>query len=178
MINSNLRKIFFLGCMTLSVMTTRAQQSAHLSDEEIASIAVTANQVDIDVAQTALSHSKNTEVINFAKTMINDHKAVIGQAVALATRLKVVPKKNTLTQKLLDDAEKTKNALKKLKSSAFDKAYISNEVAYHKAVISVVETVLVPQANNAELKSLLQSVVPALKTHLAHAEMVQANMKK
>ena len=55
----------------------------------------------------------------------------------------------------------------------FDKAYIDNEVGYHKAVIAAVEGLLIPEAENKELKELLQAVVPALKTHLAHAEMVQ-----
>jgi putative membrane protein len=56
---------------------------------------------------------------------------------------------------------------------AFDKAYIDNEVAYHKAVISVIETVLIPQSQNAELKGLLQKVLPAFHAHLEHAEMIQ-----
>jgi putative membrane protein len=40
-------------------------------------------------------------------------------------------------------------------------------------VIAAVETVLLPQATNGELKGLLQNVVPALKAHLEHAEMIQ-----
>jgi putative membrane protein len=46
---------------------------------------------------------------------------------------------------------------------------------YHKAVISVIETVLIPEAQNAELKSLLQKVLPAFHAHLEHAEMIQKN---
>ena len=55
----------------------------------------------------------------------------------------------------------------------FDKAYIDNEVAYHKAAIDVVENTLIPDATNSELKSLLQTALPIFKQHLAHAEMVQ-----
>jgi len=50
-------------------------------------------------------------------------------------------------------------------------------VAYHKAVIAEVEKVLIPDTTNAELKSLLQNVLPVLKTHLDHAEMVQKSLK-
>ncbi|WP_449440579.1 DUF4142 domain-containing protein [Pedobacter steynii] len=60
---------------------------------------------------------------------------------------------------------------------AFDKAYIENEVAYHKAVIGAVEGLLIPSSKNAELKALLEKVVPALKVHLSHAEMVQMKFK-
>jgi putative membrane protein len=44
-------------------------------------------------------------------------------------------------------------------------------------VISAVEGLLIPETENAELKALLQNVVPALKAHLAHAEMIQKNFK-
>ncbi len=155
-----------------------AQQQVELSDPEVASVAVAANQIDIDYAQIALKNSKNTEVLNFAKTMINDHKAVIAQAVDLVTKLKVTPQTNSLTQNLLDGAEKTKKELRSKKGKAFDVAYVNNEVDYHKAVISVVETILIPQTDNAEVKSLLQNVVPALKAHLSHAEMLQKAIAK
>ncbi|HEU4632332.1 MAG TPA: DUF4142 domain-containing protein [Flavisolibacter sp.] len=57
-------------------------------------------------------------------------------------------------------------------------AYIDNEVAYHKAAIKEVETVLIPDATNNELKSLLLSALPLFKTHLEHAEMIQKRISK
>jgi putative membrane protein len=170
----------YLSAALLVMLSTGiyAQKQTKLTDPEIASVAVTANQIDIDFAQIAIEKSKNTEILNFAKTIANDHKAVIDQAVALVTRLKVSPQANDLSKKLLSDAEKTKAMLKRTKASNFDKVYIDNEVAYHKAVIGAVETVLVPQSANAELKGLLEKVLPALRTHLAHAEMVQQKLPK
>ena len=165
------------GLLLFSIQAI-AQQSLKLSDPEVASVAVTANQIDIDYAQIALTNSKNDDVLNFARTMTNDHKAVIAEAVALVTKLKVTPQTNSLTKKLLADAEKTKKELRSKKGKAFDKAYIDNEVAYHKAVISVVETILIPETDNSEVKSLLQYVVPALKTHLSHAEHVAKMIAK
>jgi putative membrane protein len=170
------------GLLTASILVctllVHAQKSPQLSDPEVASVAVTANQIDIDYANIAMERSKNEEVLNFARTMANDHKSVIDQAVALANKLGVTPKSNQLTQKLLADAEKTKTQLSAVTGHAFDKAYIDNEVAYHKAVIEVVEGQLIPTTDNGELKQLLQKVVPTLKSHLSHAEMLQKNISK
>jgi putative membrane protein len=165
---------------TIAVLFFPASAAAQskLTDPEIASIAVTANQVDINQAALAREKSKNADVLNFAQTMANDHKAVIDQAVALVTKLKVTPKDNAVSQKLLADAAKTKAVLQTKSGKAFDKAYVDNEVAYHKAVIGVVEGTLIPAAQNAELKALLQKVVPTLKTHLEHAEMLQKSLSK
>lgn len=140
-----------------------AQQSAKLSDAEIASAAVVANQNDIDFAKIAQQKSKNTDILNFASTMAKDHQSVIDQAVALVTKLKVTPKDNPVSKKMAADASKTKKMVLSKSAGTFDKAYIDNEVAYHKAVIAAVETVLIPQASNEELKSLLQNVVPTLR---------------
>jgi putative membrane protein len=158
--------------------TSVSAKGSKLTDPEIASVAVVANQNDIDFAGIAKQKSKNADVLKFAQTMANDHKAVIDQAVALVTKLGVTPKDNSLSKQLTANAEKTKNSLNSKSGKAFDKAYIDNEVAYHKAVISTVEKTLIPDAQNKELKDLLVKVMPTLKEHLMHAEMVQKEFNK
>ena len=155
-----------------------AQENPKLSDAEVASVAVVANQIDINYGEIAKERSKNADILKFAETMISDHKAVIAQAAALVKKLGVTPKDNAISKKLLADAEKTKKTLRSKSGKAFDKAYIDNEVAYHKAVIAAVEGLLIPETDNKELKTLLENVVPALKTHLEHAIMVQNKISK
>ena len=155
-----------------------AQSAPKLSDPEVAHVAVTANQIDISYAKIATKKSRNEEVLKFAKTMTDDHTAVIGQAAALAKKLGVTPKENAVSKQLLSDANKTEKLLQGTADKAFDKAYVDNEVAYHKAVIGAVETLLIPETENAELKGLLEKVLPALKAHLAHAEMIQKSLAK
>jgi len=156
---------------------TKAQGNSSLTDPEVAHVAVVANRIDISYADIAMKKSKDKEVIQFAETMKRDHTAVIGQAADLAKKLGVTPADNAVSRKLLADADKTKNMLNGKSGKAFNKAYIDNEVAYHKAVISAVENLLIPETENAELKQLLQNVLPALRAHLGHAEMLQKNYK-
>lgn len=169
--------VLMVFTMVSFAQDSKDKKAPKLTDPEIASVAVTANQIDIDYATVAKRKSKNADVLKFAETMTNDHKAVIAQAVALVTKLKVTPKDNAVSKKLLDDAAKTKKSLLSKSGKVFDKAYIDNEVAYHKAVIATVETLLIPSTTNGELKDLLVKVVPALKAHLTHAEMLQKNFK-
>jgi putative membrane protein len=174
------RKMFracFAGTVSAALLFVTPAMAQQLSDPEIASVAVTANKVDIGYAELAQKKSKDPAILEFAQTMAKDHKGVIDQAVALVTKLNVTPKDNAVSKKLNADAEKTKKELSAKSGAAFNKAYIDNEVAYHKAVISVVESTLIPQSQNAELKALLQQVLPVLKTHLDHAVMVQGKIK-
>jgi putative membrane protein len=155
-----------------------AATPAKLTDPEIASVAVTADQIDIDYAAIAKAKSKNKDVLEFAATMAKDHGSVNAQAVALAKKLGVTPKDNPTTQSLLSQATTTKEMLNSKSGADFDKAYVDNEVAYHKAAIDVVENTLIPDATNPELKSLLQSALPIFKEHLQHAEMIQTKLAK
>ena len=169
-------------CLVVSTgilsFSAHAQKSQKLTDPEIASVAVTANQVDIDNAKIALKKSKDQQVIDFAKTMEKDHGAVIKQAVALVTKLGVTPKDNATSQSLNAQGIKTRKTLNTKPGKAFDKAYVDNEVAYHIAVINEVENVLIPDATNKELHDLLVSAVPLFKAHLEHAKMLQKTLEK
>ena len=146
------------------------------SDAQIASIVVTANQVDIDAGKLAESKGTSKDVKAFGKQMVTDHTGVNKQAVALVTKLKVSPEDNATSQSLKKGGEDNAQNLKTLSGAAFDRAYIEHEVAYHQQVIDALDKTLIPSAQNAELKSLLVSVRPAFVAHLEHAKMIQSKL--
>jgi putative membrane protein len=153
-----------------------ARAPGALSDPQIAAIVVAANQVDIDAGNLAIKKTKNAEVKKFAEQMVTDHTSINKAAVDLVTKLKVTPEESDASKGLTSGGADNRAKLEKLDGAAFDKAYVDNEVAYHKAVIDVIDTKLIPSATNADLKSTLVSVKPAIEEHLKHAEMVQAKL--
>jgi putative membrane protein len=171
---STIAIVAIAGSLLYSAAAVSAQG---ISDAQIASIVVTANQVDIDAGKLAASSSKAPDVRKFAQLMIADHTGVNKSAVALVTRLKVTPEDNDTSQSLKAGGEKNIAALKSLKGAAFDKAYVDHEVAYHLAVLDAVDKTLIPGARNEELKALLVKVRPAFVAHLEHAKHVQASLK-
>ena len=156
---------------------TYAQGAAKPTDPQIAHIAYTAGQLDIEAAKQALKISKNKEVKAFASDMVRDHTAVNKQALALVKKLNVTPEDNDTSRALTKQADAKRAELTKLKGRAFDKAYVDNEVAYHKTVNSALESTLIPSANNAELKSLLQTGLKIFQGHEQHAEHVASELK-
>jgi putative membrane protein len=147
------------------------------SDAQIASIAVTANQVDIDAANLAIARSQNPEVKRFAELMVADHSSVIKKAGELAGRLKLTPEDNDTSKALKKGGEDAAAKLKALSGAEFDKAYVANEVTYHRAVLDALDKALIPNAKNAELKKLLETVRPVIAGHLAHAEGLAKTLK-
>ena len=148
-----------------------------ITDAQIASIVVTANQVDIDAGKLAKSRSTNNEVKAFAELMITDHTGVNKSAKELVTKLKVTPQDNPTSQSLKADGDKNIASLKTLEGAAFHKAYIDHEVAYHQQVIDALDKTLIPGAANSELKALLVKVRPAFVAHLEHAKRLQSGGK-
>ncbi|TIP36762.1 MAG: DUF4142 domain-containing protein, partial [Mesorhizobium sp.] len=74
-------------------------------------------------------------------------------------------------------AKEERAKLAKLKGAEFDKAYIENEIAYHKQVDGALETLLIPSASNAELRSLLETGLKIFQGHEQHAEHVAGMLK-
>ena len=163
--------------LTLTAMGSLAQ-SAPPNDAQIAAIVVTANQVDIDAGTLAEARGHSPEVTKFAQLMIRDHAGVNKAATELVQRLHVTPEPNPTSESLKSGGDQNLVALKKLSGSAFDKAYIDHEVAYHQAVIDALDKTLIPSAQNAELKALLVKVRPAYVAHLDHAKEVQSGLAK
>ena len=160
------------------VLAAAGAQAAGPTDPQIAAIVVTANQVDIDAGTLAKTKSQSKDVKEFAQLMITDHSGVNKSAIELVQKLHVTPESNPTSQSLQKGGDDNLAALKKLNGSAFDRAYVDHEVAYHQAVLDAVDTTLIPSAQNAELKALLVKVRPAFVAHLDHAKQLQSNLGK
>ncbi len=165
-----------LIALASSLVLPVAASAQGINDAQIASIVVTANQVDVDAGNFAKSHAANAQVKQFAQQMVTDHTGVNKQATALATKLKVTPEDNPTSQSLKSGGETNITKLKTLKGAEFDKAYIDHEVEYHQAVLDAVDKTLIPGAKNEELKALLVKTRPAFVAHLEHAKHVQAEI--
>ena len=172
-----MKLVQFAATLVLSSASALALAQAP-SDPQIAGIVVTANQIDVDAGKLAKARSKNKEVQKFAQQMVTDHTAVNKQASALAKKLKVKPEQSDTSKSLKQGAKENMANLKKLKGAAFDRAYVDHEVAYHEAVLDAIDKVLIPSAQNAELKGLIEKVRPAFVAHLDHAKMLQETLGK
>lgn len=169
-------KLALMAPLTIA-LSVPAIAASGPTDPQIAHIAYTAGQIDVAAGKQALARSHNKTVRAFAQEMVRDHAAVNDKALALVKKLKVTPEDNATSQGLNKAAKAELDKLSKLSGAAFDRAYIDNEVAYHKTVNGALEKTLIPNAHNAELKSLLETGLTLFKEHQAHAEQVAKDLK-
>ena len=166
-----------LAALCLLPGAALAQGSAKPNDAQIAHIAYTAGVLDVEAGKQALAKTKNKAVKEFAEGMVRDHTAVNKQALDLVKKLGVKPEDNDTSKALTKAAAEKRASLAKLDGAAFDKAYVANEIAFHKTVNGALESTLIPAANNAELKSLLQTGLKLFQGHEQHAEHVAGGFK-
>jgi putative membrane protein len=144
------------------------------TDPQIVGIVLAADQIDIDYGKIALSKSKNKQVREFAQRMVTDHSAVQKSVIGLADKLGVKAEDSSTSTGLKSKAADITAKLNSLKGKEFDKFYIDNEVSYHKTVTDAVDAVLIPSAQNAELKAALQGAQPLFLKHLEQDRSVQS----
>ena len=171
---SNL-KTALLTAVALFSAVGIAHAQAGLNDLEIAHAAYTADVIDIEYANIALTKTKNPEVRRFAELMIRDHTAVNEGATALLAKLKVEPKDNAFSQALIAGATAKKAELNALNGEAFDRSYAANELAYHQVVNKTLSETWIPTVQNGEVKAFLSQALVTFRVHQDHAaHMVDA----
>ena len=172
-----IRHALLATVLAVAMAGTAFAQAAAPTDPQIAHIAYTAGQIDIAAAELALKKSTTPAVVEFATEMARDHKAVNDQALALVAKLGVTPEDNDTSKALSAAATAESAKLEALNGPAFDAAYIANEVAYHTTVNGALSTVLIPAAQNADLKALLETGLTLFTEHLKHAEQLATTIK-
>jgi putative membrane protein len=165
----------FAAATTLS--SAVAAPAAKPTDPQIAHTAYTAGQLDIEAGKQALAKSKNEEGRAFAQRMISDHTSVNDQALPLVKNLNVAPEDNPTSKELKQAADAERNNLAGLDGAAFDKSYVDNEVAYHKTVNDALQNTLIPNAQNVDLKALLEKGLLLFQSHQKHAETLAKNLQ-
>ena len=97
-----------------------------------------------------------------------DHEAVNVQALDLVKKLNVTPEDNPTSQALpAKAAEDKRTELGKLEGAAFDKAYVDNEVAYHKQVNDALQTLLHSIGGERRAQGLAGNGAQALSRHIS-----------
>lgn len=170
------KAVYLLGAVLASGIAFAWAQGAAPTDPQIAAIVVTADQVDIDAGKLAEHKAHASDVKAFAKRMVTDHTGFNEAAVRLARKLHLTPESSPTSESLKHGGEQNLAALRKLSGAAFDKAYVDHEVAYHQAVIDAVDKVLIPSAQNPQLKALLMKARPLFVDHFEHAKMIQSSL--
>ena len=161
-----------MGMSADTAAAANAGDDAPLTDANIVALLDEANMADSAAGALAAPKATNKAVKDFARLMMSEHHALRKQGQDLAKKLNVSPQPpaNDPVKPL---AESEMTALKSTpKGPEFDRVYIEQEIAAHKAVLDLADKAG-SQAQNEELKALIEQARPVIQKHLDQAEKIQ-----
>jgi putative membrane protein len=165
------------GLLVAGLVPASAQSKpAALDDATIVAIFDVANTWDMETGALAVKKGSTQAVRDFGKQLTGDHKTVRQQGRDLAAHLHVTPTPPKDFAMAADHAAAVKK-LAALEGKEFDRAFLTHEVAFHKAVLDAFTTSLLPALRNQDVKDLVNKVAPAFNAHMIAAQNLLDKMK-
>jgi putative membrane protein len=164
------------GRSTSTKPMSRASLAA--SDGRTVGAFLMANDVNLSFAKVAYASASSEDVKSFARRMLTDHTQIVATIRSLISDVDVSPADDDASRDLRDLSTLQRDSLRALTGRAFDSTYVAMELDRHRAMLSMIDDVLLPRARSSELREMLASARPIIAAHVAHAEQLQATLAK
>ncbi len=165
--------LFATGCMQ---HTAKRETSTKLNDGQIVDILQTVNKLEISTSDIALKKKGTLQLEAYAQYLIDQHEKKMDELKELAARLNIKTEASPISEKLSAERKEMVDSLGKLQGEAFDKAYIDAMVNSHEGGLHLLETMLIPEAQNAQLRDFVVQFKEMVEHHLERAKEVQKSL--
>lgn len=168
---------FVLGANSFAE-SANAKHTEITSDEMniLADVAVI-DKTEILLAAIAVNKKTNSDVLDFAKMMIDQHGSNLTQVLEIASGFHLKSLSGNESNKLATEGNEAMMKLGSLQGEQFTKAYIDGMVKGHQAALDLIDNQLMKKAKNESIKSFLSNTRDAVVQHLDKAKKLQENMK-
>jgi putative membrane protein len=160
------------------VVDTGADAVTRLSDGAVAAVMAEANGGEVLAGQLVSTQSQSDEVRAFAQRMVTDHSMANERLMTLLQRTAISPEDSEPQRMLAAATLSTLARLSAMSDSAFDLAYVNSQVDMHQRVLQLLDDVLIPSAENADLSAELRSARQTAAMHLDAAQALWASLRQ
>ncbi|HKO46423.1 MAG TPA: DUF4142 domain-containing protein, partial [Polyangiaceae bacterium] len=143
-----------------------------LNDAKVVKVLATVNAGEIAAAQVAQPAAQTVAVKNYAALMITDHSTASAQTLALVGTKHIAPQPSAISEHLEAQGAALLVTLSQTPQADFDKIYIQSQIAMHQEVLTLIDTRLLPDATDADLKALTATIRVTVATHLETARTI------
>ncbi len=171
----------------ISTTGTMNETAAGAMDPSIASFVSMVNNAEIEAGRLASTKARNTDVKNYAKDMVEGHRAAMNELRELGGRSGwTLPDSMGMTagtaaqgQGMMGTTitqlqQSHQQAMQKLQSSTgaeFDRAYMDSQVAAHQQTLDVLRQ-HATSVQNAELRTTVTDMQKDVEEHLRRAQEI------
>ena len=142
-------------------------------DPDILHVFITSNRGEVMTSQPFVEQFESNEVRDFAMMMVRDHTAANERAGALP----IEPDDNRVSRRLTAMAEAKARELGDFGGADLDRAYMDAQIQMHTQTLDMLDRVLIPNATDPALRSLLQNARPTVAAHLQDAQRIHHGLR-
>jgi len=167
----------FFSFVGARAMAAETASGAALNDGQIAKVVMTVDEGEIDASEMALKKTKNSQVKDLAKMMVDQHKQNKKDTKSVVSKNKLDTKDSEVYETVKENNKAVAKDLKDADKNAFDKKYVDDMVDGHQKALALLDDKLIPAAQNSALKDHLNKTRTAVQTHLDHAKQLQSSLQ-
>jgi len=160
------------GALVMDSLSAQ-KKTPHFSDAEILGWILAVDNNEIAAATLAEKKELGFDAMSYAKMLHNQHRADAAKTAKLANKIKVKPARNDAVKQLRDEGAAEVAALSGKDREEFEKAYSDAMVKDHDEALATIDSTLIPDAKNADLRKHLAEVRNHVSMHLEHGRSLQ-----
>jgi putative membrane protein len=150
--------------------------AAVVTDGAALGIMLEANGGEVQTGQVALPALTNADVRAFAMQIVADHTGAIARLQAIAASEQLAEEDSPQRRMVQAEGAQAVATLQATPVAAIDATFVSIQVRLHTSVLNMLDTMLIPNATNAQFKAELQMERAAVQMHLTHAQALDAQL--
>ena len=157
------------------MMRNKPAAAPAMTDANIAAYLDAVNMADSAGGKLASTKGTSKAVRDFGSMMAGEHHGLRVAGMDLAKKDKITPvaAAGDTTRQMAEHGMSAMTSM--AKGTAWDKAYIDNEVAVHQSVLDNAKSAH-DATQNADLKALLEKATPIVQKHLDRAKEIQKTL--
>ena len=156
---------------------SQAPVAGAMTDANIAAVASASNQDEIQTSRVELEKGENADVKAFAQKMVDEHTRMEQEMTQLLQSKSMTPQDNPQSTQMKQAAQSALQMLQGMTGRALDSAYVAHQVQSHQMTLQALDSMLIPNAQDPQVKAMLEKARPAVAQHLADAQKLQGSMR-
>lgn len=166
------------GCSNQhSNSSSDSSQDQQLGDAQILNILMTVDKGEIAASQVALKKQLSAPINAYAKLLIQQHERNLQELTLLSKNLELDPKDSAISKSLDASGKKDLKAMDEMQGRAFELSYIDIMIKEHQEGLELIDTKLLPQTKNPELRIYVEQFRKMVADHLQKGRNVQMLLK-
>jgi putative membrane protein len=134
------------------------------------------HSAEIEQGEVAIKNANDPRVKAFAESVVNDHKARMQKDQQIMSGLGIEPRESYSSQQMKAEGERQTSQLSSLSGTAFDRAYLDDQIGYFRQVLDTFDQDLIPNARDPQVKARLVDARERANRHLKEAQDLRVSL--